>query len=336
MTHATEQAGRLGRYARRGAIALVVVTIPMIGLRVQGRDDANRMGKAQVGRQTDGSVVVTTNQVLTPAGRQVEFRGRPLSVVLSPDGRTAAFLNGTYQAIILVDVDTWTVKQEFTTAGSNVSFAGIAYSADGRQLFASQASGRIIVADVTPAGTLVLNRYITSLPKSTIPYPGREDGDPLPAGLALSEDQKTLYVVLSRNNSIAAVDVASSSLIAEIPVGNAPHGIVVDGNLAYVTNQGGRRARGSDFTNDSSGTPIVASPRSGHSVTGTVSVVDLPQARVIKSIGVGLHPTAMTLDDRRLYVANSNSDTVSVIDTDELRVVRTIAVNPFPGAIFGS
>ena len=31
----------------------------------------------QVGRQPDGSVVVTTNQVITPAGRQVEFRGRP-------------------------------------------------------------------------------------------------------------------------------------------------------------------------------------------------------------------------------------------------------------------
>src|SRR5688572_1571032 len=56
-----------------------------------------------VGRQTDGSVVITTNQVLTPAGRQVEFQGRPLAVALSPDRRTAAFLNGTYQAIILVD-----------------------------------------------------------------------------------------------------------------------------------------------------------------------------------------------------------------------------------------
>ena len=44
----------------------------------------------------------------------------------------------------------------------------------------------------------------------------------------------------------------------------------------------------------------------------------------------------MTLDDRRLFVANTNSDTVSVIDTDERRVVRTIAVNPFPGALFGS
>src|SRR5262245_59842431 len=226
--------------------------------------------------------------------------------------------------------------QVCSMAAALASFTCISYSSDGRRLYSSQSSGRLIVADVTPAGTLVLNRYITTLPKSTIPYSGREDGDPLPGGLALSDDQKTLYVVLSRNNSIAAVDVVSSSLIVEIPVGNAAHGIVVDGNLAYVTNQGGRRARGSDFTNDSSGTPIVASQRSGHALTGTVSVIDLLQARVIKSIDVGLHPTAMTLDDRRLYVANSNSDTVSVIDTDALSVVRTIAVNPFAGTIVGS
>jgi len=271
MSEVTKLIGRRARFALRGAAVLVVVmtVVVVIGLGVEGRDEANRMGSAQVGRQVDGSVVVTTNQVLTPAGRQVEFRGRPLSVVLSPDGRTAAFLNGTYQAIILVDVATWTVKQEFTTAGGSASFTGIAYSADGRQLYASQASGRVIVADVTAAGALVLNRYITSLPPSPIPYPGREDGDPLPGGLALSEDQSTLYVVLSRNNSVAAVDLASSRVTAEIPVGNAPHGILVAGNLAYVTNQGGRRARASDFTNDSSGTPIVASRRSGHAITGT-------------------------------------------------------------------
>src|SRR5262245_62264316 len=164
--------------------------------------------------------------------------------------------------------------QVCSMAAALASFTCISYSSDGRRLYSSQSSGRVIVADVTPAGTLVLNRYITTLPKSPIPYPGREDGDPLPGGLALSDDQNTLYVVLNRNNSIAAVDLASSQVIAEIPVGNAPHGIVVDGTVAYVTNQGGLRARAGDFTNDSSGTSIVASPRSGHAVTGTVSVVD--------------------------------------------------------------
>src|SRR5262245_86573 len=290
----------------------------------------------QVGRQDDGSIVVTTNQTLTPAGRQVEFRGRPLAVALSPDGRTAAFLNGTYQAIILVDVASWTVKQEFTAAGGSASFTGILYSRDGRAVYASQASGRIVVADVAPDGMLALNRFITALPKSTAPFPGREDGDPYPGGLALSDDGTILYVVLNRNNSLAVLDLRGDRIIAEIPVGNAPHAVVVAGRRAYVSNQGGRRARSSDFTNDSSGTPIVASRRSGHAITGTVSVVDLDQARTIRNIEVGVHPTALLRDGSRLFVANTNSDTVSVIDLEEERVVRTISVDPFPGALLGA
>ena len=141
MSHIKKSIGHLARYATGGAVALGVVIA--IGLGIEGKDVPNRMGSALVGRQADGRVVVTTNQFLTPAGRQVEFRGRPLSVALSPDGRTAAFLNGTYQAIILVDVETWTVKQEFTAAGASVSFTGIAYSSDGRRLYASQSVGAV-------------------------------------------------------------------------------------------------------------------------------------------------------------------------------------------------
>jgi YVTN family beta-propeller protein len=111
---------------------------------------------------------------------------------------------------------------------------------------------------------------------------------------------------------------------------------VVAGGRAYVSNQGGRRPGASDFTNDSSGTPIVADRRSGHAITGTVSVVDLQTNREILSIEVGVQPTALALDGRQLFVANTNSDSVSVIDIAQERVVRTIAVDPFPGALLGS
>ena len=263
-----------GPGTRRRLAAATILAVSFVGgasvyrgIRVEATADDDRLRHQLVGRQDDGSVVITTNQVLTPAGRQVEFRGRPIAVALHPDRRTAAFLNGAYQALIVVDVASWTVKQEFTAAGGSASFTGIVYSPDGRTLYASQASGRIIVANVAADGTLTLNRFITTLPRSTIPYQGREDGDPLPGGLALSENGQRLYVVLSRNNSLAAVDLATDRVLAEIPVGNAPHAVVVVGDRAYVTNQGGRRARGSDFTNDSSGTDIVASARSGHAVT---------------------------------------------------------------------
>ena len=282
----------------------------------------------QVGRQADGSVVVATNQVITPAGRQVEFRGRPVAVALHPDRRTAAVLNGTYRALIVVDLETATVKQEFTAAGSSASFAGLVYAKDGSKLYASQANGRLVIANVAPDGTLALDQLVTNLPNPS--------GNPYPGGLALGDDGRTLYVVLSRNNTLAAFDLQTRTVVKEIAVGNAPHGVVVRGGKAYVSNQGGRGARPGEFTNDSSGTPIVADPGTGIASTGTVSVVDLARGAVVKTIEVGLHPTALLLDGDRLFVANTNSDTISVIDVVRETLARTVAVEPFPRAPFGS
>ena len=311
------------------------LTLAIFGALTSSLSFADMDEKQRVGRKADGTVVLPTNQIIKPAGSQVEFRGRPNAVVISPDQKTAAFLNGAYKAIILVDIATNTVKQEFDAAGSSASFDGITYSKDGRKLYASQANNRIIVANVADDGKLTLDHTI-SMPKSTIPYPGREDGNSYPGGMALSEDGTTLYVVLSRNNSLAVVDLISRSVKKEIPVGNAPHGVVVAGNLAYVSNQGGRWAKSGDFTNDSSGTAIVANPTSGFAITGTVSVVDLNAGKEIKSIEVELQPTAMLLDGNRLFVANTNSDTVSVINTQSGRQVQTLNIQPFPRAPFGS
>ncbi len=290
----------------------------------------------KVGRQANGTVVLPTNQVIDPAGQQVEFRGRPNAVALSPDGKTAAFLNGAHKAIILVTLDTGAVKQEFEDAGSSASFYGILYAHDGGQLYASQANGKLIIANVADDGSISLDQLVTELPKSPYFYPGREDGNPYPGGMALSEDGRYLYVVLNRNNSLGVYDLKQRKFMKEIPVGNVPHAVIVKGDRAYVSNRGGRPARNGEFTNDSSGTPIVADPGSGRAVTGTVSVVDLTTHAELKAIDVGLHPSALLIHGQRLLVANSNSDTVSVIDLDSEQLVKTINVTPFPGAPFGS
>ena len=108
----------------RAIVASVAIGILVVaGILASGRYDAGAQvqEKQQVGRQKDGSVVLSTNQVITPAGRQVEFRGRPNAVTLSPDRKRAAFLNGAYKAIILVDPESGAVKQEFDAAGPSAS-----------------------------------------------------------------------------------------------------------------------------------------------------------------------------------------------------------------------
>jgi len=282
-----------------------------------------------VGRQSNGSVLLTTDQFITPAGKQIEFNGRPVAVTLSPDGQTAAFLNnvGSSQGkfIVLIDLATGQLKQEFSPTNGGASFDGIAYSKDGSKLFASDASGKLVIATVAADGTLSLDASV-SLPDSKS-YPG---------GIAVSKDGQTLYIALSGKNSVGVFDLASRQLVNQIPVGNAPHAIVIADNKAYVSNQGGRQAVNGDFTNDSYGTPIVADPESGGSVTGTVSVVDLGSQTKVKDIAVGLQPTGMMQNKDYLFVANTHSDSISVINTKTDQVVQTINVHPFDEVPFGN
>lgn len=256
-------------------------------------------------------------------------------MAVRPGGSTAAFLNGRGSApIVVVDLANGTLAQEFDPNGnsdsyySSASYDGLVYSADGAHLYASLPRGQILIADVAADGRLSLAAKI-SLPKT-------DRKGPYPGGLALSADGKTLYVALSRSNALGVVDLVSRQLIATIPVGNAPHSVVVHGDLAFVTNEGGRPSVAGDTTNLSSGTPIVADPNTGAAVTGTVSVVDLVNRRTTRTISVGLHPTALTLGGKTLFVANTGSDSVSVIDTDSSDVVDTIQVKPFEHAPFGS
>ena len=76
-----------------------------------------------------------------------------------------------------------------------------------------------------------------------------------------------------------------------------------------------RRSPG-DTTMGSYGTQVPANGYLGTSTTGAVSVIDTTNpSAAVRSIPVGLHPTAMYQSGNALFVANTNSDTVSVIDT---------------------
>jgi YVTN family beta-propeller protein len=282
----------------------------------------------KVGRQADGSIVTPTGQRLTPAGQQVEFTGRPLDVATRPDGKTATFLNAQGSMLVVLDVATHKVLQSYGVPGASASFAGIAYSADGNELYASSSNGKIVRASVGADGTVTAAH--------TIALTGTKNANPYPGGLALSADGHSLYVALSQDNALGVVDLATEKLATEIPVGNAPHAVIVTGGKAYVTDQGGRPAQPGEFTNDSAGTAVVADRQTGGVTTGAVSVVDLAAGKSVRTIATGLQPTGAVLHDGALFVANSLDDTVSVIDTRADRVVQTIDVQPLPKAPLGS
>jgi YVTN family beta-propeller protein len=301
------------------------------------------------GPQGDGSYVVSSGQIITPAGIQVGLgiRVRAKAIALNPNrtSHTAAVLTlGASEAVEVFDTHTGQVLQNYSPFGdSSGSYSGIAYSKDGKYLMFSQDSSNVTLAAVAPSGLLSdvaqiavppNNSFIQCFPNSPIGDYGASCGTfyttstSYPGGVAFSEDGKSAYALLNQNDTLARIDLTAATLTqgTQIRVGNAPHSIVVDGSTAYVSNEGGRAATAADFQIYSAGTPIVANSVNGSAITGTVSVVDLNGMQVVKTIedGIGLHPTGMALFGGALLVANTYSDTISVIDTATNRVMRTI------------
>ncbi|MBV9181005.1 MAG: phosphoesterase, partial [Acidobacteria bacterium] len=276
---------------------------------------------------------------------------RAKAIAINPNSKTrsgAVLLMGSAQPVIIFDTGSGQVLQRFIPTAVNGatfsdkagSFTGIAYSEDGSKLFFSQDDNHVVIANVDSHTGHLSHGQAVDLPAP--PADGRKYHNPKsinPGGIALSGDGKRAYVVLNAANTLGVIDLTASParLVAQIPVGNAPNSVVIRGQYAYVSNEGGRPATSDDFTNDSDGTPIVVDRKDAFATTGTVSVVDLATGKTVKTFNVGLHPAGMTISRPDLYVANAYSDSLSVLDLNSGAVVRTINLSvPVVGGAFGS
>src|SRR5437868_10301265 len=70
---------------------------------------ADEQDHLTVGLQPDGRIVVPTNQVLTPAGQQITFPGRPVDIAFAEDGKTLVVKN--LRNLVFLDAATGKIKQ---------------------------------------------------------------------------------------------------------------------------------------------------------------------------------------------------------------------------------
>jgi len=305
---------------------ILVMRVPL-----QAADDAADAKPAydnqRVGDTVNGRIVVPTNQVLSPFGRQVAFSGRPTDVALSPNGRWLAILNRN--EAMMVDLESSEIISRQPHRGG--SYKGIVFTPDGKKLLMSCIRGTIEVFSVSAEGELTKQEPITP--------PAVRDDNALPSGLAIDAHGQTLWVALNLNNTLAEIKLSDGSLVREIPVGSAPYDVLLVGSKAYVSNWAGRHPTAGDTTGPAgNGTAVRVDPRRHIASDGSVSVVDLKLGKEIKQIEVGLHPAglAATGDGQFVVVANANSDTVSVIDTKADAVVETFSTRPDDKLLFGS
>ena len=306
-----------------------------------------------VGRAADGRTVTPVNQVLTPAGRQVELPGlRPQVIALSPDGRILVTSGKTHE-IVVVDPATGEVTARVQPPADDVtrppadaetarnlkpdgkaieSFTGLVFSPDGTRLYMSNVHGSVKVFSVQD-GTVAASHTIP-LPPAAAPKRKEE----IPAGLAVSADGGLLYVCGNLSNTLLEIDVATGAVQRTFAVGVAPFDVVLVGGRAFVSNWGGRRPGPGDTTGPAGkGTTVRVDPVRHVASEGSVSIVDLASGSV-REVLTGLHASALAAsrDGRHVVCANAAADTLSILDVARGEVVETVWTKRTPAELFGA
>lgn len=112
---------------------------------------ADNPDKLKVGRQPDGSVVVPTNQILTPAGTQVEFPGRPVDLIIADNGNAVVIKN--MRDLTVVDLPFGKIRQVLpagTPGRKGGGFSAVGLAAIGDRIFVSDTASGIRVAKWNP------------------------------------------------------------------------------------------------------------------------------------------------------------------------------------------
>ncbi len=274
-----------------------------------------QLSRIEAGGPVEGAAV--------PAAPATVAAGGGFLFLSHPDGH----------AITVAEAGTGKVLRRLPYAGQ---VFGLAASADGRTVFATDWSGhrvdRIAAADGRVEGSaatgrdpahLVLDRagrlFVAdreSRQVSVIDAARMERVATIPVGeapfaLALDPAGTRLYVGNVRSNDLTVIDTAALKAVATVPANAMPYGVAVspDGARVLVTNQG----------------------------AGTVTVLDTKTLAITATIGVGRYPEGIAVAREggaaRAYVANWFSDDVSVIDLASLKAVGRLPVAEGPRSV---
>jgi YVTN family beta-propeller protein len=308
-----------------------------------------------VGRDGTRRVVLPINQIITPAGRQIELpKLRPQVLALSPDGKLLV-TSGHQHNIVLLDPATGAVFQQVElpndgpvtnspaatsthylkpSKDEQASFTGLVFSPEGTRLYLSNVKGSIKVFAVDTNQCRAKGIGSILLPAANAP----ERREEIPAGLAVSRDGRRLYVAGNLSNRLLEFSLPEGTLLRTFEAGAVPYSVTLAGNKAYVSNWGGRRPGAGDLAGPAGlGTRVRVDSR-GVAAEGSVTVIDLASGKVTGEILTGRHACALqaTPDGRHLLVANAGEDTVSVIATAKDKVVQTFSVRWQPQDLFGA
>lgn len=291
------------------------------------------------GTQADGSILLHNQWSIRPAGRQVALPSTlPVDVAVHPGGKFAAVLECGYGPNDVVVVDLNSEKITSRVLLSN-AFYGLAFSADGRELFCSGGSDETVHRFDFHDGQLGQDHPVTIHEKTL---------RAVPCGLALNRADSKLFVANVWGNCVSEADLTGGRTI-DFSVGKKPAHLTMAPLIPpadFDTVAAEKRAEVGFYSSDPADTFPYACcldekrHRLYTSLWGqaAVNVIDLSPTGRMTQWPAEEHPCEMLLtrSGRCLYVANANRNTVTVIDTRSGRTIETISSAFHPGDPPGS
>lgn len=284
---------------------------------------------APLGHQKDGSFHVSSGQRLE--GDAIPFPGRPSDLALHPKDDLVAVLSKNE---VFLCTPKGVLAQSRTSLGRtsdgegiSAGFHGITWTKSSEGANWTPDGLRFIVS--TDRGHLQEFLYQDSecQPKERISLAAEGDTrNPVPGGMCITHDGKTLFVAAAGLNQIIEVDLATHKRVRAFDVQTLPYEVRLstDEKTLIVTNWGGRKPLAADRTGLSAGEPIVIDER-GAPASGTVSLINRDSAAVTH-VDVGIHPSAVIIDGPHAFVTNAMSDSISELDIASAKVTRTIPI----------
>lgn len=190
------------------------------------------MGITHAGPAADGTGVTSIGFTVTPAGQQTDLGDLPLGAVSSPDGRWLVVSNdgqGT-QSLQVIDTATRAVTQTLPYPAPDALFVGLAFTPDGKTLYASGGGNNLIRRYNVNDGMLTEGKPIMLPP---VAGPTGASTSPLPAGIALTPDGQRLLVADQQADAVSVVDLATN-VVHTAAAGHRPYAVLVsvDGHSA--------------------------------------------------------------------------------------------------------
>jgi hypothetical protein len=280
----------------------------------------------------------------------------PTAATISPDGRFAVLLHSGYgsytsgerQSLSVLNLATDELAdvpdRRLGSEAKQTYFLGLAFSVDGKHLFASMASltdplgqqsgstGNGIAVYNFDEGHITPERFMPITPRLKIPAGKRRRPEfryvTYPAGLSVGQSGGAQRLLVASNNSDEAILLNTTdgqiirrfdlSTFKQIP-GSLPYSTVMtkDGKRGFVSLWNASMVAELDL------------------VSGRVHRM-IPLRKPTSPVAGGSHPTALLLnsDNSRLFVALTNRDEIAVIDTATGQSIFYLSTK-LPGQIYG-